>query len=35
MTQRKVIYLTKEEITRNSYMNMIQNEITLDDLFAL
>lgn len=30
-----LVMVTTNGITRNSYMNMIQNEITLDDLFAL
>ena len=30
-----LVLVTTNGIARNSFMNMIQNEITLDDLFAV
>ena len=30
-----LVMVTTNGIARNSYINMIQNEITLDDLFAV
>ncbi len=31
----QLVMVTTNGIARNSYMNIIQNEITLDDLFAV
>ena len=31
----QLVMVTTNGIARNCYMNMIQNEITLDDLFAV